>query len=91
MPTNKYFNNFNYSREQDTIESLIIESIKQFGHEVKYLPRTLVEQDHLFGEAKLSSFNDSVPIEMYIKNVEGFEGEGDFLSKFGVQIRDRTA
>ena len=90
MPTNKYFNNFNYSREQDVLEDLIIESIKQYGHEVKYLPRTLVEQDHLFGEAKLSSFNDSVPVEMYIKSVEGFEGEGDFLSKFGVQIRDQV-
>ena len=90
MPLNKYFPNLTYSREQDVVEDLIIESIKQFGHEVKYLPRTLVEQDHLFGEAKLSSFNDSVPIEMYIKNVEGFEGEGDFLSKFGVQIRDQV-
>lgn len=70
------------------MEDLIIESIKQYGNEVKYLPRTLVEQDHLFGEAKLSKFDDSVPVEMYIKNVEGFEGEGDFLSKFGVQIRD---
>ena len=90
MPLNKYFPNLTYSREQDVLEDLIIESIKQFGHEVKYLPRTLVEQDHLFGEAKLSSFNDSVPIEMYIKNVEGFEGEGDFLSRFGVQIRDQV-
>jgi hypothetical protein len=25
---------------------------------------------------------------MYIKNTEGFEGEGDFLSKFGLEIRD---
>ena len=90
MPTNKYFNNFTYSREQDVLEDLIIESIKQYGHEVKYLPRTLVEQDHLFGEAKLSKFDDSVPVEMYIKSVEGFEGEGEFLSKFGVEIRDQV-
>jgi hypothetical protein len=90
MPLNKYFPNLTYSREQDVLEDIIIESIKQMGHEVKYLPRTLVEQDHLFGEAKLSKFEDSVPIEMYIKNVEGFEGESDFLSKFGVQIRDQV-
>ena len=56
---------------------------------MKYLPRTLVEEDELFGEAKLSKFEDTVPVEMYIKNVEGFEGEGDFLSKFGVEIRDQ--
>jgi hypothetical protein len=28
-------------------------------------------------------------VEMYVKNVDGFEGEGDFLSKFGLQIRDQ--
>jgi hypothetical protein len=89
VPVNRYFNNFNYGREQDLLEDLIIESIKMYGHEMKYLPRTLVEEDHLFGEAKLSMFEDSVPVEMYIKNVEGFEGEGDLLSKFGVEIRDQ--
>jgi len=89
VPVNKYFNNFTYGREQDVLEDLIIESIKMYGHEMKYLPRTLVEEDELFGEAKLSRFNDSVPVEMYIKNVEGFEGEGDLLSKFGVEIRDQ--
>jgi hypothetical protein len=26
---------------------------------------------------------------MYVKNVDGFEGEGDFLGKFGLEIRDR--
>jgi hypothetical protein len=26
---------------------------------------------------------------MYIKNVEGFEGEGDLLSRFGLEIRDQ--
>ena len=41
MPTNKYFNNFSYAREQDLIEDLNIEAIKVYGHEVKYLPRTL--------------------------------------------------
>jgi hypothetical protein len=89
VPVNKYFNNFTYGREQDLLEDLVIESIKIYGHEMKYLPRTLVEEDQLFGEAKLSKFEDSVPVEMYIKNVEGFEGEGDLLSKFGVEIRDQ--
>jgi len=43
----------------------------------------------VFQEDELASFNNAYAIEMYIKNVEGFEGEGDFLSKFGLQIRDR--
>ena len=89
MPTtNFYFNNFAYSGEQNLIENLIIESIKIYGIDVYYLPRTFVNKDNLFGEDVLSKFDVAFPIEMYIKNVTGFEGEGDFLSKFGLQIRD---
>ena len=88
MATNKYFRNFTYPREQDLIEDLAIESIKIYGHDVKYLPRTLVDNDHLFGEDKLSTFNTAAEVEMYVKSIDGFEGEGDFLGKFGLEIRD---
>lgn len=74
--------------EQNLIESLIIESIKIYGHDVYYLPRTLGAKDELLNEDDLPIFNDSYYVDMYIRNVEGFEGEGDFLSKFGLQIRD---
>jgi hypothetical protein len=88
MATNVYFNNFSYGREQDLVEDLTIEAIKIYGHNVKYLPRTRVNTDNLFGEDTLSTFNEGINVEMYIKNVEGFEGEGDLLSRFGLQIRD---
>ena len=88
MATNVYFKNFNYPREQDLVEDLTIESIKIYGHDVRYLPRTVIKNDNLFGEDTLSQFNTAAEVEMYIKNVEGFEGEGDFLSKFGLEIRD---
>ena len=89
MATNFYFNNFGSSQEQNLIEDLVIESIKIYGHEVWYCPRTIVNEEKIFKEDELASFNNAYSIEMYIKNVEGFEGEGDFLSKFGLQIRDR--
>ena len=89
MSTNFYFNNFQSSQEQNLIENLVIESIKIYGHEVFYCPRTIVNEEKIFKEDELASFNNAYSIEMYIKNVEGFEGEGDFLSKFGLQIRDR--
>ena len=88
MAVNKYFNHFNYAREQDLVEDLTIESIKIYGHDVKYVPRTIVARDNLYSEDSLSTFNDAADVEMYIKNVEGFEGEGDLLSRFGLQIRD---
>jgi len=90
MPTvNHYFNNFSNSMEQVLIEDLIIESIKIYGIEVCYMPRTVVNEDLLFGEDRASAFNNSYGIEMYIKSVDGFEGDGDFLSKFGLEIRDQ--
>ena len=89
MPTtNLYFNNFAFTQEQNLIENLVIESIKIYGIEVQYLPRTLVKEDQLFGEDVLSKFENAYPIEMYIKSVDGFQGDGDFLSKFGLEIRD---
>ena len=89
MPTtNFYFNNFQNSQEQTLIEDLIIESIKIYGIECFYLPRTMVAEDNLFGEDVLSKFDDAYPLEMYVKSTDGFEGDGDFLSKFGLEIRD---
>lgn len=75
--------------EQNLIEDLIIESIKIYGLDLYYLPRTLVNRDEIFNEDSVSKYNKAVSMEMYIRNVEGFEGEGDFLSRFGVEIRDQ--
>ena len=86
---NQYFNNFNYGREQDLVEDLTIECLKIYGYNVKYIPSVFVREDPLFGEDTLRKFDDAVELEMYIKNVEGFEGEGDFLSKFNLEIRDQ--
>jgi len=89
MATNQYFNNFAYAREQDLVEDLTIEAIKIYGHNVKYLPKTISGIDHLFGEDKLLKYETAADVEMYVKNVEGFEGEGEFMSKFGVQLNDQ--
>ena len=89
MPTNFYFNNNAHSGQQNLIEDLIIESIKIYGYDNFYIPRQLVKEDDLFGEDVLSKFDSAYPIEMYIKNVEGFDGEGEFLSKFNLEVRDQ--
>jgi len=88
MATNVFFNNFDSYAEKNLIEDLIIESIKMYGHDVYYSPRQLVAIDSTFNEDRISRYVNTYLVEMYIKNIEGFEGEGDFLSKFGVQIRD---
>lgn len=88
MATNFYFNTYTNSMEQTLIEDLIIESIRIHGVDMWYIPRTLGAKDDLLNEDDLPIFNRAYQIEMYIKNVEGFGGDGEFLSKFGLQIRD---
>lgn len=89
MSTNKYIKPFERPREQGLAEDLIVESIKIYGVDLKYMPRTIVKSDALFGEDTLSKFDDAVEVEAYIKNTTGFEGQGDFLSKFNLQIDDQ--
>ena len=89
MATNFFFNNFQNNQEQLLIENLIIESIQIYGHEIIYVPRFVGAIDKLFGEDPLREYTRAIPIEMFIKNIEGFAGEGDFLSKFNIQIRDQ--
>ncbi|CAI8165487.1 MAG: Uncharacterised protein [Methanobacteriota archaeon] len=90
MPTNHYINHHTSSPEQNLIHDLLIESIKFYGMDVHWLPRiSSASADTILGEDTLSSFSTNHTIEMYVKNVEGFEGQGDFLSKFGLDIRDQ--
>ena len=61
-----------------------------YGHDLYYLPRTRIEDDLIYGEESYSEFNSQYFVEMYIKNIEGFAGQGDFLSKFNLEIRDQV-
>ena len=76
--------------EQNLYENIIIESLKIYGQDVYYLPRTLVNENRIFADDVPSQFNSSYKIEMYIENIEGFDGEGDLFSRFGVEIRDEA-
>ena len=89
MPTNSYFRNFDAKNEQELLHSLVTESIQIYGHDVNYIPRTLVKEDDILGEDSISEYKDAYSIEMYIKSVDGFEGEGDLVSKFGLEVRDQ--
>ncbi len=90
MPTSNYFQKFSHTNEQNLLEDLMVEAVHIFGHEVSYLPRTKNNVDNIYGEDPTSSFNSAVPIEMYIKNTDGFEGEGAFVGRFGLEIREQV-
>lgn len=90
MATSFYFNNYQNSQEQLLLENLIIESIKIYGEDMYYIPRTLNNKDELYGTDDISSYDEAILVELYIKNVDGFGGDGSFMSKFGLEIRDQV-
>jgi hypothetical protein len=94
MATNFYFQNGvpgGRVGEQRVIEDLIIESIKIYGFDLYYLPRSEVNTDTLFGDDTIASYDNAIPVEAYLENVDGFGGDGELMSKFGIEIRDTAS
>ena len=93
MPVNHYFqggNGIGNQNEKRLYEDLIVEGLKIYGHDVYYLPRTLVNRDLILGEDTTSRFDDSWMVEMYVESTEGFAGQQEIVSKFGLEIREDT-
>ena len=88
MPRNQYFS-LGATSEKNLYEDIVIEGLRIYGHDVYYLPRKIINEDAVFNEALLSQFGEAFQIEMYVENIDGFEGEGDLLSKFGLEMRDQ--
>ena len=93
MPVNHYFQGgqgIGNQAEKTLYEDLIVEGLKIYGHDVYYLPRTLVNRDLILGEDTSSRFDDSYLIEMYFEMSEGFAGQRELINKFGLEIREDT-
>jgi hypothetical protein len=92
MSTNFYFNPFPINQitsEQLLVEDLVIEAMQIYGMDIFYMPRSSRDSvDLLYGEDTLKTYTSAYPLEMYLEDVTGMEGEGDFMSKFGLEIRD---
>ena len=88
MATNPFIKQYDWRGTQSLMQDLTIEAIQFYGVDVYYLPRTVVNDNDLHGEDTLSIFYDALPIEMYPKNVTNWDGEGELLGKFGVEIRN---
>jgi len=94
MPVNHYFqggNGIGSTEEKRLYENLIIEGLKIYGHDVYYLPRTLINRDLILGEDVASKFNAAYLAEMYFDTTEGFAGEQEIINKFGLEIREDTS
>jgi hypothetical protein len=89
MATSQYFNNYGSLPEQRVIEDLITESIKIQGFDCFYLPNDNdMARDLLFGEDPVKKFETAFKLEMYLSNSLEYEGEKEFFSKFGLEIKN---
>lgn len=89
MATNPYVRWWSDTNEQNLLQDLVSEAIKFNGFDITYMPRSLRREDSLYNEDILSNFTSTYTIEAYIKNVMGWDGQGDFLSKFGLRVDDK--
>jgi hypothetical protein len=85
MPQSNFFSH-GTKNEQYFHEDLIVESLHIYGQNFFYIPRTLVAKDEILGEDRLSKFKSAYQIEMYLENVDGFDGQGAFIQKFGLMM-----
>ena len=92
MPTSQYFNFYGSKSEQRLVEDLMVEAIKQYGFDGYYIANdNAVARDLIFGDDPLKRFRAAYPIELYLSNATGYDGEQEFFSKFGLEIRNSVS
>lgn len=90
MARNQYFDLYSTTTEQDLHDDLIVEAIQIHGLDMYYIPRASLDTDLLYSEYTSSAFVGAIPIEMYVRDVFAFGGDGAFVSAFGPELRDQV-
>jgi hypothetical protein len=91
MAVNSAFHTSNLSSiatERTLYQNLIKEAIQIYGHDVYYMDRQSVNEDTLFGEDTTNQFNTQHPIEMYVEDGEGYAGDKEIMTQFGLENRN---
>ena len=91
MAVNSIFHTSNLhslATERSLYQDLIKEAIQIYGHDVYYINRDTVALDTILGEDSLSTFTKQTPIEMYVEDSEGFGGDKEIISQFGLENRN---
>ena len=74
--------------EQRLVQDLINEQLGIYGVEVTYIPRKFVNRQTIIEEVQQAKFDDNFSIEAYVNTYEGYGGQGDIMTKFGMSLRD---
>ena len=74
--------------ERSLYQNLVKEAIQIYGHDVYYVNRETVALDNVLGEDALSKYTNAEPIEMYVEDAEGFGGDKEIITQFGLENRN---
>ena len=74
--------------ERSLYKNLVKEAIQIYGHDVYYVNRETVALDNVLGEDALSKYTNAEPIEMYVEDAEGFGGDKEIITQFGLENRN---
>jgi len=88
--TNVFIRGYDRRNEQRLLDSLNREAISIYGEDMYYIPRVLINYDSVYGADDQSVYNQAIAVPIYIENTTGFTGDGSFMAKFGIEVRDRT-
>ena len=81
-------NSHSLATERSLYQNLVKEAIQIYGHDVYYVNRDTVALDNVLGEDSLSKYTKQTPIEMYVEDSEGFGGDKEIISTFGLENRN---
>lgn len=90
MPVSPFFNTVTSRPEQNLAEDLMVEAIRQFGIDVYYLPRTILGENGITNDFETSVYSSAYVTEVYLKSIDNFEGDGAFMAKFHLEVRDQV-
>ena len=87
---NPFFNNYDNQPLQEVYQDLIVQSIQIYGIECYYVPRNIVNFDKIYETDDQSTYTTPIQVPVYLENVDGFQGQRDIFTKFGLEIRDQV-
>jgi hypothetical protein len=87
---NPFFKNYDNKLLQEVYQDLIVQSIQMYGVECYYIPRNLTNFDQLYLTDDQSTYTTTIQVPVFLEGVDGFEGQKDIFTKFGLEIRDQV-
>ena len=90
MTTNPFFNKYFAENEQMLYDDLVVEYIQINGMDIYYIPRNIINFNKIYETDDQSTYSTTIPVEVYLESIDGFQGDQNIFTKFQLEIRDQV-